>query len=210
MATLVLVRHGLSEYNKIGIWAGWEDPALAPEGYEQAQRTGKELSDIHFDYAYTSDQIRSEQTLSEIKKQINQENVPTIIHRAFRERNYGDYNHKNKWEVKKEVGEEEFQKIRRSWDYPPPNGESLKMVHDRIVPYYEEEVLPKLKSGSNILVASSGNALRALVKHLENIPDEKVADLEIGTGEAYVYTIDNDGAITNKEIRGENENRGKV
>lgn len=210
MSYLVLVRHGLSEYNKLGIWAGWEDPPLTQEGFEQADKTGRQLSDIHFDHAYSSDLKRAEQTLGEIKKQINQLDLPTTIHMAFRERNYGDYNHKNKWQVKEEVGEEEFQRIRRSWDYPPPNGESLKMVFDRIVPYYQQVVLPQLKEGKNILVSSSGNALRALVKYLENIPDEEVVNLEIGTGEAYVYTIDENGNIIHKEIRGENPNKGKV
>ncbi len=209
MNKLVLVRHGLSEYNKLGIWAGWEDPDLAPEGVEQAQKTGQELSDIHFDFAYSSDLKRATHTLDVIKTQINQE-VPTTIDKALRERNYGDYTHKNKWQVKEEVGEEEFQKLRRSWDYPPPNGESLKMVYDRIVPYYESEILPKLKTGKNVLVSSSGNALRALVKHLENIPDDQVMNLEIGTGEAYVYQIDENGKILSKEIRGENPNKGKV
>lgn len=209
MSYLVLVRHGLSEYNKLGIWAGWEDPDLAPEGVEQAQKTGQELSDIHFDFAYSSDLKRATHTLDVIKTQINQE-VPTTIDKALRERNYGDYTHKNKWQVKEEVGEEEFQKLRRSWDYPPPNGESLKMVYDRIVPYYESEILPKLKTGKNVLVSSSGNALRALVKHLENIPDDQVMNLEIGTGEAYVYQIDENGKILSKEIRGENPNKGKV
>ena len=209
MSYLVLVRHGLSEYNKLGIWAGWEDPELAPEGVEQAQKTGQELSDIHFDFAYSSDLKRATHTLDVIKTQINQE-VPTTIDKALRERNYGDYTHKNKWQVKEEVGEEEFQKLRRSWDYPPPNGESLKMVYDRIVPYYESAILPKLKTGKNVLVSSSGNALRALVKHLENIPDDQVMNLEIGTGEAYVYQIDENGKILSKEIRGENPNKGKV
>lgn len=209
MATLVLVRHGLSEYNKLGIWAGWEDPDLAPEGVEQAQKTGKELSDIHFDFAYSSDLKRAIHTLDEIKKQINQ-NPPTSIDKALRERNYGDYNHKNKWQVKEEVGEEEFTRLRRSWDYPPPNGESLKMVYDRAVPYYEREILPKLKEGKNVIISSSGNALRALVKYLEDVADEKIVDLEIGTGEAYVYTLDESGKITSKEIRGENVNKGKI
>ena len=209
MSYLVLVRHGLSEYNKLGIWAGWEDPDLAPEGVEQAQKTGQELSDIHFDFAYSSDLKRATHTLDVIKTQINHD-VPTAIDKALRERNYGDYTHKNKWQVKEEVGEEEFQKLRRSWDYPPPNGESLKMVYDRIVPYYESEILPKFKTGKNVLVSSSGNALRALVKHLENIPDDQVMNLEIGTGEAYVYQIDENGKILSKEIRGENPNKGKV
>ena len=209
MAYLVLVRHGLSEYNKKGLWTGWTDIPLAPEGFEQARNTGETLRDIKFDYAYSSDQIRSIQTLEEIEKTIHQD-IPITQIAAIKERNYGDYTKKNKWQIKEEVGEEEFQKIRRSWDYPPPNGESLKMVYERAVPYFKDEIEPKLEDGKNVIIASSGNALRALVKYLENIPDDKIGDLEIGTGEAYVYQIDESGKTISKEIRGKNPMAGKV
>lgn len=210
MSYLVLIRHGLSEYNKQGIWAGWEDPELAPEGIEQAKKTAEELKDISFDEAFSSDHTRCRQTLTTVLQVLGKENLPTTFNMAFRERNYGDYNHKNKWQVKEEIGEEGFQRLRRGWDFPPPNGESLKMVYDRLVPYYEKEVLPKLKEGKNILISSSGNALRAFVKYLEHIPDEAVGELEIGTGEAYIYQLNADGTVSSKEIRGENENKGKV
>ncbi len=209
MAILVLVRHGLSEYNKKGIWAGWDNPPLAPEGFEEARKTGEELKDIHFDFAYSSALIRAQQTLDEILKVISQA-PPVVNNQALNERNYGDFTAKNKWEVKKELGEEEFQKLRRGWDYPVPNGESLKQVYEREIPYYTSEIEPKLKEGKNIIISSSGNALRALVKYLENIPDENVATLEIGTGEAYVYTVSSEGKVENKEIRGVNVNKGKV
>ncbi|HVT01082.1 MAG TPA: 2,3-bisphosphoglycerate-dependent phosphoglycerate mutase [Patescibacteria group bacterium] len=209
MAYLVLVRHGKSEWNEKGLWTGWRDIPLNQIGFEEAKRTGEQLGDIHFDYAYSSALIRAKQTLEEILKTINQH--PQITEdKALNERDYGDYTEKNKWQVKEEVGEEEFQKIRRSWDYPPPNGESLKMVYDRAVPYFEQEIEPKLKEGKNVLIAAHGNSLRALVKYLENIPDDKIAELEIGTGEAYVYQINNEGKVESKEIRGENANKGKV
>ncbi|HVZ66865.1 MAG TPA: 2,3-bisphosphoglycerate-dependent phosphoglycerate mutase [Patescibacteria group bacterium] len=209
MSYLVLVRHGKSEWNEKGLWTGWRDIPLNQIGFEEAKRTGEQLRDIHFDYAYTSALIRAKQTLEEILKTIDQH--PNIVeNKALNERDYGDYTEKNKWQVKEEVGEEAFQKIRRSWDYPPPNGESLKMVYDRAVPYFEEEIEPKLKEGKNVLIAAHGNSLRALVKYLENIPDEKIAELEIGTGEAYVYKVDSEGKIESKEIRGENTNKGKV
>ncbi len=209
MATLVLVRHGLSEYNKKGIWAGWDNPPLAPEGFEEARHTAEELKDIHFDFAYASALVRAQQTLDEILKVINQ-TPPIVSNQALNERNYGDFTAKNKWEVKKELGEEEFQKLRRGWDYPVPNGESLKQVYEREIPYFQSEIEPKLKDGKNVIIASSGNALRALVKYLENIPDEEVATLEIGTGEAYVYAVNNEGKVISKEIRGTNPNKGKV
>lgn len=209
MAYLVLVRHGLSDYNKRGLWTGWDNPPLIEEGFEQARKTGEQLRNIKFDFAYSSDQIRSVQTLEEIFKATNQ-NVSIIQNEAIRERNYGIYTRKNKWEVQKELGDEEFKKLRRAFDYPIENGESLKQVYEREIPYFQEEIEPKLKQGKNVTIASSGNALRALVKYLEEIPDDKISDLEIGTGEAYVYEIDSNGKIVSKEIRGENPNKGKI
>lgn len=209
MATLVLVRHGKSEWNEKGLWTGWRDIPLAPVGHDEARRTGKALTDIHFDYAYTSALSRAQQTLDDILTTI-QQTPPVTKNEALNERDYGDYTEKNKWDIQKEVGEEEFQKIRRSWDYPPPHGESLKMVYERVLPYYTSEIEPKLMEGKNIIIAAHGNSLRALVKQLENISDEDIANLEIGTGEAYVYQIDENGKVTGKEIRGENANKGKV
>jgi 2,3-bisphosphoglycerate-dependent phosphoglycerate mutase len=209
MAYLVLVRHGLSEFNKKGLWTGWTDVPLVEEGFEQARKTGKELSSIKFDFAYSADLIRATQTLEEIEKEIGQ-NLPIIKDAALRERNYGIYTKKNKWQIKEEVGEEVFQKIRRSWDYPIENGENLKQVYERIVPYFEREIIPKLKSGKNVIATTSGNPFRALVKYFENIPDDKIGDLEVGTGEAYVYRIDSAGKVISKEIRGENPMKGKV
>ncbi len=209
MAYLVLVRHGLSEYNKLGLWTGWDNPPLAPEGIEQAQKTAQELKDIPFKNAYSSDQIRSVQTLEEILKTINQ-NLPITQSEKIRERNYGVYTNKNKWDIKKELGDEEFQKLRRSWDYPIPEGESLKQVAAREIPYFESEILPKLKNGENVIIASSGNALRALARYLENIPEDNISELEIGTGEAHVYEIDSNGTVRNKQIRGKNPLAGKV
>lgn len=210
MAYLVLVRHGLSEYNKEGVWAGWENPPLAPEGFAQAEKTAEALKDIHFDYGFSSEQTRCVETMDTLKKVLGQEDLPVMEDNAIRERNYGDFNHKNKWDVKKELGEEAFQKLRRGWDYPPPHGESLKMVYERVLPFYEKEILPKLKEGKNVLVASSNNALRALVKYLENIPDDKIADFEIGTGEAYVYQIDSNGKVESRQVRAQNVDKGKV
>ena len=209
MGKLILVRHGLSEYNKTGLWTGWIDPDLAPEGREQAQTTGEALKDIHFDYAYSNILRRCTQTMAEILK-VTEQDLPVTLCWQLLERNYGKYTNKNKWEVKEEVGEEVFQQIRRSWDFPIPNGESLKQVYERAIPYYEEEILPRLKDGKVVLVTSSGNALRALVKYLEGISNEKIGELEFGTGEAYVYDIDRDGKVTNKEVRASNEAKGKV
>jgi 2,3-bisphosphoglycerate-dependent phosphoglycerate mutase len=209
MAYLVLVRHGKSEWNEKGLWTGWRDIPLAPKGFDEAKITGEQLKDITFDFAYTSALIRAKQTLDEILKVIEQ-TPPIAANEALNERDYGDYTEKNKWDIQKEVGEEMFQKIRRSWDIQPPNGESLKMVSERVMPYYASEIEPKLKEGKNILIAAHGNSLRALVKYLENISDADIENLEIGTGEAYIYQIDENGKVMNKEIRGKNPDAGKV
>ncbi len=201
MSYLVLVRHGMSEYNEKGVWTGWDDPPLSKKGVDEAKKAGESLTDISFDVAFTSPLKRAKQTLSEIKTVLNIHQIPTIEDTALNERNYGIYTGKNKWEVQKQLGEEEFKKLRRSWDYPIPNGESLKQVYERIIPYYKSTILPYLTSGKNVLVSSSGNTLRALVKYLENIQDNAIATLEIPTGEAYVYQINNQGSIPHKEIR---------
>lgn len=210
MSYLVLVRHGKSEWNERGWWTGWRDIPLSPAGFEEARKTGEELKDIHFDASYTSVLIRAKQTLEEILKVIDQPNIPVASDKALNERDYGDFTAKNKWELKEQLGEEEFQKIRRSWDGQPPNGESLKMVYERAVPYYKKTIEPEIKAGKNVLVSAHGNSLRALVKYLENIPDEKIAELEIGTGEAYVYDINSEGKVESKEIRGKNPNTGRI
>ncbi len=201
MAYLILVRHGMSEYNAKSLWTGWDDPCLTEEGRQQARNAGKSLTDIPLDYGYTAALKRAKETLEEIKKVLNRQDLPTTENKALNERNYGDFTGKNKWEVKKMVGDEEFHKIRRGWDYPIPNGESLKQVYEREIPYFESEILPKIKSGKNVIISSSGNALRAIVKYLEHIPDDKIAEFEIAIGEVLLYDIDKNGNIVKKDRR---------
>lgn len=209
MAKLVLVRHGESKWNKLGLWQGWTDIDLTEKGIEQAQETGRQLKDIHFDYAYTSPLIRATKTLDEILKVLDQTDLTITKDHAVTEKHYGIYAGKNKWQVKDEIGEEEFQKLRRSWDYPTPEGESMKQVYERLVPYYKKEMLPKLKQGKNVIISSHGNTLRTLVKYLDNLTEEEIAKLEFGIGEAYVYDIDKNGKVTGKEVRNKNPLAGK-
>jgi len=201
MAYLVLVRHGESEWNAKGLWTGWTDVALSEKGLEEARKAGEALKDIHFDLAYNSSLKRAQQTWGEIQKVIGQTDLQATINKALDERDYGELTGKNKWEVKEQIGDEEFTKIRRSWDYPPPKGESLKMVYERVLPYYQDEILPKLKEGKNIIVAAHGNSLRALIKYLNNISDEEIPKFELATGGVYVYQIDNEGKVVNSELR---------
>lgn len=204
MSYLVLIRHGITDYNAKGLWTGWDDPDLTEKGIQEARDAGEKLKDIHFDHAFTPNLIRTKHTLEEIKSIIGQNDLPTTIAEEFKERDYGDYTAKNKWEIKEQLGEEEFLKLRRSWDYPIPNGESLKQVYERVMPYYQNTIVPYLKEGKNILITSSGNALRALVKYLENISDDEISNLEIGTGDILVYTINEHGIVVNKEKRATN------
>ncbi len=209
MAKLVLVRHGLSEYNAKGIWTGWDDPDLTSQGVEDAKRSGESLKNIHFDLAFIAPFKRNRETILQIKKVLGQEDLEVIEKNEIRERDYGVFTGKNKWEVQKEIGEGEFQKLRRGWDYPVAKGESLKQVAERFIPYYLVNILPVLKGDKNVLIVSSGNALRTLVKYLENISDEDISKFEFGIGEDYVYDIDKDGKVVRKEIRNKNPLAGK-
>jgi 2,3-bisphosphoglycerate-dependent phosphoglycerate mutase len=209
MAKLVLVRHSKSEWNALGKWTGWTDVDLNEEGRNDAVRTAESLKDITFDQAFTSKLKRAQQTLEIILKEINQPEVPTTQTEALNERDYGIYTGKNKWEVKEEVGEEEFQNIRRGWEHPIPEGETMKRVYERVVPFYENDVLPLLKTGKNVILAAHGNSLRALVKYLEDLSIDELVALEFGIGEAYVYNIDTEGKVTHKEIRAKNPLAGK-
>jgi 2,3-bisphosphoglycerate-dependent phosphoglycerate mutase len=206
MGTLVLVRHGQSEWNAKGLWTGWTDIPLSEAGKKEAREVGEKLTSLQFNKGYTSNLTRAKQTMEEIQNALHQQ-FPTIASEKLNERNYGEYTGKNKWEIKEKIGEEEFIKLRRSWDYPIHQGESLKQVYERVIPYYKEEILPKLEKGETILIAAHGNSLRALIKYLDHIPDADIAKVELATGEAVIYEINSDGSIQSKK---EIKTSGKV
>ena len=201
MGRLICVRHGKSAYNALGLWTGHTDVELVDEGRSEARKAGEAIRDIHIHAAHTSMLTRTHQTLDEILGVLERADIEPTRHHALNERHYGIHTGKNKWEVKEAVGEEEFQRIRRGWDTPIPSGETLKDVHERVVPYFEEHIKPDLMAGKNVLVVSHGNTLRALVKHLDKLSEEQVAEVEIATGEVHCYTLDETGAVTDKEIR---------
>ena len=201
MGNLILLRHGESEWNAKGIWTGLIDIPLSEKGREESRRAADALKDIKLDIAYTSPLIRAKQTLDEIKRVLNYPKLEAIENKALNERDYGELTGKNKVEIKKKYGEEKFLQIRRGWNYPIQAGETLKDVYNRVVPYYKREILPKLKEGENVLIVAHGNSLRALVKYLENISDKDIENLEIATGEIYIYNIDGYGSVTSKETR---------
>lgn len=210
MAFLVLVRHGQSVWNAKGLWTGLTDIPLSDDGKIESRKIAEQLKDVKIDIAFTSELLRAKETLKEIKQVLRNESLQVIEDKALNERDYGQLTGKNKWEIKKDRGEEEFQKIRRFWDYPIPAGETLKQVYNRVVPYYKEYISPYLTLGKNVLVVAHGNSLRALVKYLEEMSDEDVVGLEIGTGEMYLYEIDTSGKVTASEIRCLNTNKAHV
>jgi 2,3-bisphosphoglycerate-dependent phosphoglycerate mutase len=201
MGALVLVRHHESEWNKKGLWTGSRDVNLTPYGFEKSKELGLKVHDILFDHAFASMQVRSIETLACMLDADCEYSVPTEHVPALNERDYGDYTGKNKWDMEKMLGEEEFDKIRRDWNCPVPHGETLKMVYKRAVPFYVEKILPLLRQGKNVLVVSHGNTIRALMKYIENISDEKISSTEMIFGSILIYTLDTDGHMLDKEIR---------
>lgn len=201
MSYLVLVRHGESKWNAIGVWTGITDISLDEEGRQKARKDGEFLRDISFDIAFTSKLHRAKQSLDEIKEVLGLRNLETVEDAALNERDYGDLTGKKKIEVEKKFGVKQYLRWRRSWDYPVPNGETLADVYRRIFPYYEKKILPELKKGKNVLIVTHGNSLRALIKYLENISEKEIPHLEIETGEIYIYQMDQNGKILSKQIK---------
>ncbi len=198
---LILSRHHESEWNKKGLWTGKRDRHLTDYGFKKSEDMGLLIKDLKVDQAFASMQVRSIETLSCMLNVCERFEVPTEHSSALNERDYGDYTGKNKWDMQKLIGEENWNKVRRNWDYPVPNGETLKMVYDRAVPYFINNVLPKVKEGKNVLVVAHGNSLRTIVKYIENISDEAIADVEVPFGGIIIYDLDDKGHMINKEIR---------
>ena len=198
---LIVTRHAESEWNAVGKWTGTTDVHLTVKGRREAILLGHEIKDTPIDRAYCSRQIRSLETLEAMLNSSGQYDVPYERNRAIDERDYGDYTGKNKWEVKEKVGEEEFNNIRRGWDYHVPNGETLKMVYERSVPFYQQVILPQVLDGKNILIVAHGNSIRSLMKYIEKISDQKISDVEMIFGVVVFYDVDDDGYMIEKVER---------
>jgi 2,3-bisphosphoglycerate-dependent phosphoglycerate mutase len=197
---LILIRHGQSEWNALNQFTGWKDPGLTSKGVEEARNAGKIINNlkINFDLVFTSALIRAQNTAEIILKEINQP-LSTIKNQALNERNYGDLAGLNKDDARKRWGDEQVHIWRRSFDIPPPGGESLKDTGERVLPFFMKEILPNVCKGRNVLVAAHGNSLRSLVKFLENISDEDIVKLEIPTGAPIHYVINEDGSVASKK-----------
>jgi 2,3-bisphosphoglycerate-dependent phosphoglycerate mutase len=196
-SNLVLVRHGQSEWNKKNLFTGWKDPELTDLGIEEAIKAGKLLKtkEMKFDIMFTSDLFRAQETGRLILENMNQLDIPVIKNQSLNERNYGDLAGLNKDDAREKWGEEQVHIWRRSFDIPPPGGESLKDTAERVLPYFHSEILPKVEEGLDVLVAAHGNSLRALVMELEGINSDEIVKLEIATGDPLTYEL-SEGKIT--------------
>ena len=191
MAKLVLIRHGQSQMNLENVFTGWLDPKLTPAGEAEAKKVGQSLKEKGFKpaLAFTSVLTRAHQTLDFVLNELNLKNIPIIKDQALNERHYGDLQGKNKAQTAAEFGDEQVHIWRRSYDVPPPNGESLKDTAARTLPYFEGKILPELKAGKDVLVVAHGNSLRSIVMKLEELTPEQILKREIGTGVAVEYNL---------------------
>ena len=197
---LILVRHGQSEWNAKNLFTGWKDPGLTDEGMKEALVAGSTIKseNILFDEMFTSKLVRAQITGKIILEAVNQLEIPINKNIALNERNYGSLAGLNKDDARKKWGEEQVHIWRRSFDIPPPDGESLKNTAERVLPYFNEEILPKVINGSNILIAAHGNSLRSLIMQLDNISEADIVNLEIPTGAPIKYIFNEDGSILEK------------
>ena len=197
---LILVRHGQSEWNEQNLFTGWKDPGLTELGIKEAKNAGSLISDkgIQFDEMFTSMLVRAQDTGAIILDTINQQNIPITKNQALNERNYGSLAGLNKDDARKKWGEEQVHIWRRSFDIPPPEGESLKDTAERVLPYFHEYIMPKVIQGLSILVAAHGNSLRALIMELDLISSEDIVKLEIPTGAPIQYEFNQNGEVVNK------------
>lgn len=198
---IVLVRHGESEWNKLNLFTGWKDPDLSPKGIEEAKAAGKKLkaAGLAFDLAFTSVLTRAQHTLKLMLAELGTPDLPTTRDQALNERDYGDLSGLNKDEARKRWGEDQVHVWRRSFDVPPPGGESLKDTAARTLPYYDRVIWPKAKAGSRVIVAAHGNSLRSIIMKLEGLSPDAIVKRELATGVPVVYRLDDEGKV--KSVR---------
>ncbi|WDR01815.1 2,3-bisphosphoglycerate-dependent phosphoglycerate mutase [Devosia algicola] len=195
--TLILVRHGQSEWNLKNLFTGWRNPGLTEKGIEEARETGRVLAakSIVPDLYYTSSLKRAQHTLDLMLEEMDIVNVTIVRNTALNERDYGDLAGLNKDDAREKWGDEQVHIWRRSYDVPPPGGESLKDTAARALPYYEQEIQPKVAAGQTILVSAHGNSLRALVMAIEGLTPEEILKREIATGQPTAYKLKADGSL---------------
>ena len=193
MTDFTLVRHGQSDWNNKNLFTGWENPGLTSKGIDEAHATGlllKKQSKI-YSYLFTSLLDRAINTASIILEELDLNGINVVRDEALNERDYGELTGLNKDDAREKWGEDQVHIWRRSFDIPPPGGESLKDTADRVIPYYENKILPLLFENNNILVSAHGNSLRALVMHIEGLSPEEILQREIATGQPISYDFSN-------------------
>ncbi len=191
MAKLILLRHLQSQWNKENRFTGWTDVPLSKEGIESAKKVAGKLKNFKIDKIYTSPLIRNKETVSLILENLGRKGLPLVIDKVLDERNYGKLQGLDKEEVKKQYGQKQVHLWRRSWNQAPPNGESLKDVYNRAIPFYKKNIEKDLKEGKNVLVVASHNSLRAIIKYIEKISNKDIADVEMVFAGSKEYQFDN-------------------
>jgi 2,3-bisphosphoglycerate-dependent phosphoglycerate mutase len=199
--TLVLVRHGQSEWNLKNLFTGWRDVDLTEIGVKEARAAGQKLKaqGLRFDIGFTSALIRAQRSLDLILEEMGQSGIAVIKNQALNERDYGDLSGLNKDDARKKWGEDQVHIWRRSYDVSPPGGESLRDTAARVLPYYIQEILPRVLGGANVLVSAHGNSLRALVMVLEKLTPDQILKREIGTGVPLIYRLNADSTVAEKQ-----------
>ena len=202
MGCLVLVRHGQSEWNAKNLFTGWRDPDLTEKGVEEAVQAGKTLKQAgyNFDVAFTSDLQRAQKTCALILDALELGDLDVIRDQALNERDYGDLAGLNKDDAREKWGDEQVHIWRRSYDIPPPGGESLKDTAERVLPYFNNTIMPRIQAGENVLIAAHDNSLRALVMVLDGLSEAEITQVNIATGEPYIYDMSAQGAVMGKRI----------
>jgi 2,3-bisphosphoglycerate-dependent phosphoglycerate mutase len=195
--TLILVRHGESEWNLKNLFTGWRDPDLTEKGIEEARTAARRLKAAGFvpDYCFTSGLKRAQHTLDLMLEEMGIVDMTITRNHALNERDYGDLSGLDKDEARRKWGADQVLIWRRSYDVPPPGGESLKDTAARTLPYYKAEIEPMVVSGKTVLIAAHGNSLRALVMAIEKLTPEQILKRELATGEPVIYRLGSDGAL---------------
>lgn len=202
MSQLILVRHGQSEWNQQNLFTGWRDPDLTERGVTEARNAGRALKaeGITFTIAFTSELMRAQKTCALLLEEQGQTDLQTIRNVALNERDYGDLSGLNKDDAREKWGEEQVHIWRRSFDTPPPGGESLNDTAERVLPYFNNKIMPRIRAGENVLVAAHGNSLRALVMVLDGLGETEITQVNIATGEPYIYDMGAQGEVVSKRI----------
>lgn len=200
MGTLVLVRHGQSQWNLENRFAGWTDVPLTERGRRDAANIAEVLREFHFDIAFTSKLQRASETLTILLRELHQNDVPVQADEALNERHYGTLQGLNKAETAKKYGQEQVQLWRRSYASAPPAGESIADCCARVLPYFERAILPLVEAGKTVLIVAHGNSMRPIIQVLDHLDNDTTATMEVGLCIPSIYVFEGK-KLVKKEVR---------